>query len=484
MYDSPVARAGRFTTVAPLPPHGEWRRSLALDHGAGAPRPVVLSFVPASVVDAPERLAALVRDVEAAGRLHHPSAVPVLGSETLGDGLAVVEDFRPGTTLRALLDAGGRLPPDVAARVAVDVCGALSRAHATDAGDGRALAHGALTASHVLVGEDGVARLCGFGEGAGGDPAADLRALAAVLHECLAGEPPAPTGARLDAPGIPAALAAAVDRALGATPEGPYPTPAALADAIAAARVASQSDVAAYAEVIVPAEEGGRGALRRAVARAAGEDAEEVSEDSIVEPTGPVTAGPPVSRELPRPPQTRPGDDPAGVFRAPSAPATRSAWPVALAVAAVCAAGGFGIGFALSRSRPAPPPVALDLPPPPVDPADEAMDAARGTSAPSAKAAAAPPRPKAPRGAKVQPKPAKLAAQKPAPPAGKGNLAVSAPDDAEVFLDGKKIGRGSLKLEIAAGAHRLEVRRGDATVGERFSVLPDETWTYDVTPTP
>jgi uncharacterized protein affecting Mg2+/Co2+ transport len=53
-----------------------------------------------------------------------------------------------------------------------------------------------------------------------------------------------------------------------------------------------------------------------------------------------------------------------------------------------------------------------------------------------------------------------------------------------VFLDGKRIGRGNLKVEIAVGAHRLEVRRGDASVGEQFSVEPNETWTYDVTPTP
>ncbi len=61
---------------------------------------------------------------------------------------------------------------------------------------------------------------------------------------------------------------------------------------------------------------------------------------------------------------------------------------------------------------------------------------------------------------------------------------MSAPDDAEVFLDGKRIGQGSLKTEIAPGPHHLEVRRGDSKVGERFGVEPNETWTYDVTPTP
>ena len=89
--------------------------------------------------------AALSQDVEAAARIAHPSAVPAVGMETVGDALAIVEEWRPGATLRALLDAGGRLPPDVAARVAADVCAALARAHAVDAG-GHAIAWNAAAA--------------------------------------------------------------------------------------------------------------------------------------------------------------------------------------------------------------------------------------------------------------------------------------------------------------------------------------------------
>jgi hypothetical protein len=492
-----VARAGRFTTIAPLPPHGAWRRALALDRGAGGARPVVLAFVPPGVLDAPARLAALVRDVEAAARLNHPGAIPVHGTETVGDALAVVEEWRPGATLRALLDAGGRLPADVAARIAVDVCGALARAHATNAGDGRPLAHGAISADHVLVGDDGAARLCGFGEDAGGDPAGDLRALAAVLHECLAGEPPPATPAPIDVPGVPAALAAAVDRALGAAPGGAPASAAALAEAISAAQVARQADVASYAEAILPAHEGGRGALRRAVERAAVEDAEEVSADLIVEPTDPAVprpaapveptdpalARPAPPLDLPRAPGTRPGADPAGVFPAPAPAAPRSALPVALAVAALCAAGGFGIGFALSRTRSAPPPpVALELPPPSAgDSGATPAPVAAGETTPAPAAVPARAKPAASRSASRS---AKAVVERSAAPAGKGTLSVTAPDDADVFLDGKRIGRGSLKVEIAVGAHRLEVRRGEASVGEKFSVEPNETWTYDVTPTP
>jgi hypothetical protein len=70
------------------------------------------------------------------------------------------------------------------------------------------------------------------------------------------------------------------------------------------------------------------------------------------------------------------------------------------------------------------------------------------------------------------------------PPAEPGFLDVTAPDEAEVFLDGRRIGKGSVRREIREGAHRIEVRLGAARVAERFSVAPGETWTYEVTPTP
>jgi len=485
-----VTRSGRFTTVAPLPPHGEWRRSLALDREGSAPRPVVLAFVPPPVLDDPARLAALVRDVEAAGRLDHPCAVPVRGTETVDDALAVVEDYRPGTTVRALLDAGGRFPPDVAARIALDLCGALAQAHAIDAGDGRRLAHGAISAERIALADDGAALLSGFGEAAGGDPAADLRAAAAVLHECLAGEPPGAAPRPLDAPGVPAALVAAVDRALGAAPGAPFASAAALAESLAAAGpVASQADVAAYAEAILPAEEGGRDALRQALERAAAEGAEEVSDEYLVEPTDPAQLAPGAA-ELPRPPQTRPGVDTAGVFRAPGPPRERSAVPLVLAVAAGCAAAGFGIGFALSRAgheAPAPVAAAPEAPAPAAVP--PAAAAAAASPAPSP---APPPGPtpasareeKAARPAKGSARPAGKAVSQRAAPAGKGSLKVTAPPEAEVVLDGRRIGKGSLTVEVPAGAHRIEVRLGEARASERFSVVPGQTWTYDVTPTP
>jgi hypothetical protein len=505
----------RLSILAPLPPHGEWRRALALERGAGAPRRVVLSFAPPALLDDPERLAALVRDVEAAGRLHHPGAMPVLGTETLDDQLAVVEPFRPGASVRALLDGGGRLPPDVAARLVVDACAAVARAHAIDAGEGRVLVHGGIGPSRILVGEDGAALVSGFGAGGGGTPAADVRALAAVLFECLAGEPPGDATSLLQLPGIPAALAEAVVRALGSG--GAYPSPAALAQAIAGAGpLASHADVAAYADVVLPHREDGEGpgsALERG-------QAEVIAEDVVVEPTDPAVVPPaPVGRiagaspglgtpveptfePLPRPPATRPGSDPAGVFAAPAPPAPRSRLPLAMGV--VCLLVGFAGGFAAARAGIAPRRFWEGLPT--AEPAAQAgapaveatpelavplpdMDATAAPdevpTPPSRPSRAATRRTKA--SAKSSTQAAKAAGPAPgatAIPAAKGFLDVTAPAGSEVFLDGRRVGIGGVRVEIPVGRHLIEVRLGDAKVEQAFDLSPGETWTYAVTPTP
>jgi hypothetical protein len=504
----------RLSILAPLPPHGEWRRALALDRGAGPPRRVVLSFAPAALLDDPERLAALVRDVEAAGRLHHPGAMPVLGTETLDDQLAVVEPFRPGATVRALLDAGGRLPPDVAARVVVDACAAVARAHAIDAEEGRALVHGGIGPSRILVGEDGAAVVSGFGAGGGGAPADDVRALAAVLFECLAGEPPGDATALLQLPGIPPALADAVVRALGSV--GTPPSPSALAQAIAGAGpLASHADVSAYTDVVLPKVPGAAPERSRA---------EVAAEDLIVEPTDPAVASgrtppaeavspaaarpgvgtfvEPTFEPLPRPPATRPGADPAGVFAAPAPPAPRSRLPIA--VAAVCLLAGFAGGLAAAWAGIEPRRLwdALRA----ADPTEQARapgaEAARASAAPlpAMESTAEPevvpaPTPRPPRASaasrrtKASAKAAKGAKPAGAPtatpvPTAKGFLDVTAPAGSEVLLDGRHIGVGGLRVEIPVGRHHIEVRLGEAKVEEAFDLSPGETWTYAVTPAP
>lgn len=232
---------------------------------------MVLAFAPPEIADVPVRLAALARDAEAAARIHHPNLVPALGLETVGDAVALAAAHVDGAALEALLSAGGRLPPDVAARIVCDAGAGLAALHAVDAGDGQPLAHGALSPAWITVGDDGVTRVAGAGAGGGvGGPVEDVRALAAILHRCLSGEPPSTPPRPLDGPGIPRALAAVVDGALVPVAGTAAPSAAALVEEIAGALPLAPSEhVSAYLEAIAP-ERPERAALAARLAEADG----------------------------------------------------------------------------------------------------------------------------------------------------------------------------------------------------------------------
>ena len=77
------------------------------------------------------------------------SATEFISALRPDDQLALVEPYRAGTTLRALIDTSGRLPVELAVRVACDAAAGLGALHAVDPGDGQPMAHGALTAERI-----------------------------------------------------------------------------------------------------------------------------------------------------------------------------------------------------------------------------------------------------------------------------------------------------------------------------------------------
>jgi eukaryotic-like serine/threonine-protein kinase len=568
VYHVAVPAPGRLLEIAALPHAAGFRRAVHLDRRGAAPRPVVLSFAPPELADAPARLAALARDAEAAARVHHPNVVPALGLATLDDAVALSEAHVDGAILEALLADGGRLPPDVAARIVCDAGAGLAALHATDAGDGQLLVHGALTAAWLVVGADGVTRVGGAGAAAGSGAIAadDVRALAGILHRCLTGEPPADPARPLDGPGLPRELAVVVDRALGAIPgDRPASAAALVAEISGAIPPAPSEHVAAYLEAILPADAGERADLARRLAatetagaeEARAADADElivvddevsapawavatadviqdvngdgtgnvgtavaatsamaVAATSVANPTATANASPtatPNANASATPnaiagessPPSPPPPDAAVTFAAPAPAPVRSRLP--LVVGLVAATSGFAAGVALTRmyAPGAPPAVVAPAetaagpdrtperrPEPTRSPAPTA--AARPAPAPADAAPAAPaatadevPPPRSPS------RPAKAAPSRvrtPPTPArlevGRGVLTVNAPPDAEVLVDGKLAGRGSVRVDLREGGHRVEVRRGDARVGERFTLHAGETYTYDVTPTP
>ena len=211
------------------------------------------------------------REAVAAARLSHPHIVAVFDTWTDDGYEGIVMELVRGTTLRAVLDDEGALPPRRVAAVGAQVADALDVAHRGG------LIHRDVKPGTILLTEDGRVLVTDFGiakaseatsdltevgqvvgtakylspeqvEGRPLDPRSDIYALGVVLYESATGQPPfaadnvtATALARLHAPptaprtlraDLPPALEAIVMRAMARRPEDRYPTAAAMRDAL------------------------------------------------------------------------------------------------------------------------------------------------------------------------------------------------------------------------------------------------------------
>ncbi len=206
------ALAGRYTVVRELGHGGMATVYLATD--AKLARAVAIKVLPPATREhlGPERFQ---REVQLAARLSHPHIVPLFEADEADGCLYYVMEYVEGESLADRLRREGSLPLEEAVRIAAEVGDALQYAHE------RGIIHRDVKPANILVAR-GHAMVADFGiakataasaadsltatgvtvgtvqymspEQAGGDRGIDARsdvyALAAVLYEMLAGEPP------------------------------------------------------------------------------------------------------------------------------------------------------------------------------------------------------------------------------------------------------------------------------------------------------
>ena len=244
-------------------------RDVALD------RPVAIKLLPPALAATPQQRERFLQEARTAARLAHPHIVPIHAVEQQGDLVFFVMGYIPGMTLAERVRTQGPLDPAAATRMVQEVAWALAHAHQQgvihrdikpenillERGTGRALVTdfgiARLAESTPPTGSGrvlGTARYMSPEQAAGErvDGRSDLYSLGVTAFYALTGRfpfdapdanglmlqretLPAPPVASVRA-GLPAALAAAIDRCLAKDPANRFGSAGDLADAVAAVR--------------------------------------------------------------------------------------------------------------------------------------------------------------------------------------------------------------------------------------------------------
>ncbi len=157
---------GKYSLVRHLATGGMAEIYLAEHVGPGgfAKEVVIKRILPHLAKD--EQFTAMFLDeARLASQLNHPNIGQIIELGQQGNEHFIAMEFIDGVSLDDLIEAGMKMPVDVALRIVADTLGALDYAHEARGRDGKPmnLVHRDVTPSNVMVSSDGIVKLVDFG---------------------------------------------------------------------------------------------------------------------------------------------------------------------------------------------------------------------------------------------------------------------------------------------------------------------------------
>ena len=151
---SPGSRVGNYEVIAKIGEGGMGEVYRGRDTRLN--REVALKTLPDSLKRDPARIARFEREAQTLATLNHPNIAIIHGVENIGADCVLVMELVDGSTLADLL-AGGRLPPDDARHIALQMADALEAAHE------QGVIHRDLKPANIKVRRDGTVKVLDFG---------------------------------------------------------------------------------------------------------------------------------------------------------------------------------------------------------------------------------------------------------------------------------------------------------------------------------